>query len=129
MILAHVLIICSIKASKLKNLLYCNVIFIVAYFYWLWSHLIFTTEITHSNWSHYSWKILVSGLGDGRIRSKYKVTLNEQSYQNPKISINVNAFIFRSVNSLFSARNLVISTWPEIKELPLANRFMDYQWK
>lgn len=63
----------------------------------------------------------VSGLGDGRMRIKYTVSLRLESRHNPGSYILINAYVLHSLTSLLPSTNVSTSKWAEIDNLPLAD--------
>lgn len=64
---------------------------------------------------------LVSGLGDGKIRSKYMTSLRIESHHNPTIIIQVNAYVLGSLTSFIPSRHLHPPEWSELRGLTLAD--------
>ncbi|KAJ0169193.1 hypothetical protein K1T71_015320 [Dendrolimus kikuchii] len=63
----------------------------------------------------------VSGLGKGQLQLKHMVSLQVQSQNNPQYSINVTAFVLKSLTSRIPSNEVQSPDWLEIKKLPLAD--------
>lgn len=63
----------------------------------------------------------VSGLGDGRMRIKYMVSICVESRYTPNNVFNINAYVLHSLTSLLPATELSIPEWTKIENLPLAD--------
>ncbi|KAJ0169299.1 hypothetical protein K1T71_015183 [Dendrolimus kikuchii] len=63
----------------------------------------------------------VSGLGKGQLQLKHMVSLQVESRNNPQYSINVTAFVLKSLTSRIPSNQVQSPDWLEIEKLPLAD--------
>lgn len=64
---------------------------------------------------------LVSGVGDGEMKIKHMVLFNLESIQNPKFSVQVQAYVLHTLTSFLPTSKIFIKDWSEIEEKPLAD--------
>ncbi|XP_045495987.1 uncharacterized protein LOC123694566 [Colias croceus] len=64
---------------------------------------------------------LITGVGDGKLRSKHIVSFELESLHNHEFSVSVNAFVLPSLSSFLPSSKVSIFDWPELSSLPLAD--------
>ncbi|KAJ0169427.1 hypothetical protein K1T71_015014 [Dendrolimus kikuchii] len=64
---------------------------------------------------------VVSGIGDGETRTRFRVSFVIQSLHNPNFTIPVDAFVLKKLTSYLPSTDVSIPDWPDIKYLPLAD--------
>lgn len=64
---------------------------------------------------------LVSGVGDGKLRTKNIVQFELESLHNPDFSILVDAFVLSSLTSFLPSTKTSIFDWPDLENLALAD--------
>lgn len=72
---------------------------------------------------------IVTGVGDGSVRTKNIVKFDIESLHNPGFSISINAFVLTSLTSLLPSRKASITSWPDLSRLPLADPQYDVPGK
>ncbi|CAG9138368.1 unnamed protein product [Plutella xylostella] len=64
---------------------------------------------------------IVSGLGEGETRIKSMVSINLESRHNPEKTVQVNAFVLKSLTSLLPTTQLTEIAWLKGERIPLAD--------
>ncbi|XP_049879678.1 uncharacterized protein LOC126376395 [Pectinophora gossypiella] len=64
---------------------------------------------------------LICGVGDGQTRTKNIVSCVIESIHQPTFSVPVKAFVLKKLTSFLPSKKSMISDWPEIQFLPLAD--------